>query len=51
MNPFLPLASLATTDIEQFICQLSDLERRLHDSRGLYVTVEDILIGGEVRGQ
>ena len=50
MNPFLPLA-LLTTDIKQLTRQLSDLERRLHDSRCLYATAQDILVGGEVKGQ
>jgi len=36
--------------IEQFIRQLSDLERRLRDSCCLYAAAQDILVCGEVRG-
>ena len=45
----LPLASL-TTNIKQFMRQLSDLERRFRGSCCLYATALDILVGGEVRG-
>jgi hypothetical protein len=47
MNPLFPLTPLPT-DIEQLVRQLSDLERRLRNTRRLDTTPQDILIRRQI---
>ena len=49
MNPLFPLTPL-TTDIEQLVGQLADLECCLCDTCCLDTRTEDILVCGEVSG-
>ena len=49
MNPLLPFTPLSS-NVEQLVRELADLESRLRDTSGLDTTPEDILVGGEVAG-
>ena len=47
VNPLLPLGAL-TTDVEELVCQFTDLECRLGDTGRLYTRAEDILVSWKI---